>query len=88
MTRRQVTHTGKDKDGDITRLCKPGEYWSPRTKKDAIDDIESNQHSYYVRWWDGRETDVHVVKRSDGSKYLRTDRDTTPKNNLDDLPNC
>ena len=39
MADRQITASGKDKDGDITKLCKAGEAWSPRQKADAIRDI-------------------------------------------------
>jgi len=87
MTRRRVTHTGKDRDGDITSLCSHGQFWSPRAKRDAIYDIESGAHSYYVLWSDGKETEIRVVNGRTG-KYLRTDRDSTERNNLDDLPNC
>lgn len=87
MADRQVTHSGKDGDGDITKLCKPGEYWSPRMKSDAINDIESKTHTYFVRLQGGQRVDIEVVNGSSG-KYLRTDRDKTTKNNLDDLPDC
>ncbi len=88
MARRQVTKTGKDSDGDITALCNPSEYWSPRAKADAISDIESNEHSYYVIASGLREVDVHVVDDPSKGKYLRTDSDGTSRNNLDDLPDC
>ncbi len=48
MALRRVTATGKDRDGDITKLCNGGMSWSPRSKASAIDDIESKLHSYYV----------------------------------------
>lgn len=87
MERRQVTHTTKDQDGDIIALCNPGMFWSPVSKSQAIRDIESNTHSYYVK--SGiKEVYIHVVKKGDGSKYLRTDPDSTDKNNLDELPDC
>jgi hypothetical protein len=86
MGDRAVRKTGKNDQGDITSLCDDGSYWSPRYKADAIRDIESGEHSYYVLWTDGR-TDIRVVDGSTG-KYLRTDRDSTSRNNLDDLPNC
>jgi len=86
MADRRVTHTRKDKDGDITALCKPGEFWSPRSKADAIRDIEGNIHTYHVQWPEKR-TEIRVVNGPTG-KYLRTDRDNTTKNNLDDLPDC
>ena len=87
MADREVKRSGKDRDGDITRLCNSGESWSPRMKRDAINDIESNTHSYFVRWNGGDRTEIRVVNGPSG-KYLRTDRDSTSKNNLDDLPDC
>jgi len=86
MSNRAVSRTGKDRDGDITKLCKPGEFWSPRFKNDAIRDIERGLHQYYVQWPEKR-TPISVVDGSTG-KYLRTDRDDTTRNNLDDLPDC
>jgi hypothetical protein len=87
MADRAVTHTGKDDEGDITALCNPGQLWSPRPKSGAISDIELRIHSYYVPWPDGKRTPIHVADGPTG-KYLRTDRDNTPRNNLDDLPDC
>ena len=86
MARRRVTATRKNKEGDILALCKSGESWSPRSKADAIKDIEGSVHSYYVAWPE-KETEIRVVQGSTG-KYLRTDRDATTRNNLDDLPDC
>lgn len=86
MAQRPVTQTKKDRDGDILALCNPNEMWSPRSKADAIYDIENNIHSYHVSWPDGA-TQIRVVNGSTG-KYLRTDRDNTTRNNLDDLPDC
>jgi hypothetical protein len=88
MSDRRVTCTGKDPNGDITSLGNPGEWWSPRSKQDAIRDIETAAHTYYVIWPPGQtRTEVYVVPAATG-KYLRTDRDSTPRNNLDDLPTC
>jgi len=86
MARREVTHSGKDSDGDITALCNPRADWSSRLKGGAIDDIENNIHQYFVIVLD-QEVDVRVVDGSTG-KYLRTDPDSTTTNNLDDLPDC
>ncbi|MCF6323870.1 MAG: DUF3892 domain-containing protein [Gammaproteobacteria bacterium] len=86
MSDRAVRNTGKDRDGDITKLCDPGQAWSPRSKTDAIRDIESGIHTYHVPWKSGR-TEIHVANGRSG-KYLRTDRDSTSKNNLGDLPDC
>lgn len=87
MARRAVTQTGKDSQGDITKLCNPGEAWSPVLKADAIEQIDNKEHEYYVPWSDGIETDIRVVEGENG-KYLRTDKDDTTRNNLDDLPDC
>lgn len=87
MADRDVKQTRKDKDGDITALCNPGYSWSPRSKRDAIHDIENRIHRYFVPWADGQRTEIKVVKGPTG-KYLRTDRDSTSRNNLDDLPDC
>lgn len=85
MADREVTQTRKDK-GEITALCNPGAGWTPRSKEDAIQDIESKTHAYHVRWTEKR-TEIRVVQGSTG-KYLRTDRDNTTRNNLLDLPDC
>ncbi len=86
MADRPVRKTRKDADGDILALCNDGSNWSPRLKADAIQDIESGTHTYHVPWNDGR-TEIRVVNGPTG-KYLRTDRDKTTRNNLDDLPDC
>lgn len=86
MADRAVRKTKKDDDGDILALCDDGEYWSPRRKADAINDIETETHTYHVPWKSGR-TEIRVVNGPTG-KYLRTDRDDTSTNNLDDLPDC
>jgi hypothetical protein len=82
-----VSATLKDRDGDILALCHAGQTWSPRRKADAIRDIETRTHSYFVLWPGGRRTDIHVVDGR-GGKYLRTDRDATTRNNLDERPDC
>lgn len=87
MADHQVTKTRKDQEGDILALCNDAAFWSPRAKQDAISDIESGLHRYFVRWPDGNDTDIHVVQGPTG-KYLRTDRDDTSRNNLDELPDC
>jgi hypothetical protein len=84
---RQVNLIRKDRHGNITALCNPDEKWSPREKEDAIRDIEDKIHTYYVQWPEGYRTDIGVIKGPTG-KYLHTDKDNTPRNNLDDLPVC
>lgn len=87
MAKRYVTATGKNTQGDITKLCNSGLTWSPRSKADAISDIDGGIHEYWVNWSNAPETKIRVVQGATG-KYLRTDRDTTSRNNLDDLPDC
>lgn len=86
MAERHVTRSRKDADGDITALCNPGHYWSPRAKAGVIQDIETGFHRYYVTGTSGR-VYVHVVTGPNG-KYLRTAPDPLSSNNLDDLPDC
>ncbi len=86
MSDRAVRQTRKDSDGDIVALGDSGQFWSPRMKADAINDIKTGAHTYYVPWKSGR-TEIRVVEGQYG-EYLRTDRDNTEVNNLDDLPDC
>jgi hypothetical protein len=86
MADRAVNRTGKNTDGDIVSLCSDGASWSPRRKADAISAIESGTHTYHVPWTSGR-TEIRVVQGPTG-KYLRTDRDSSESNNLDELPDC
>lgn len=81
MAYRRVTHA---RDGIITAIGNPGQFWSPRAKADTIRDIETRMRTYYVQWPEQR-TKTRVVNAAAG-KYLRTDRDNTTRNNLDDLP--
>lgn len=87
MADRHVLATRKNDPGDITALCNRNESWSPRSKKDAILDIESKTHSYYVII-SSRRVNIHVVNDPSKGKYLRTDPDKTTINNLDTLPDC
>lgn len=48
MADRRVRQTGKDSEGDITSLCNTGQTWSPRNKADAVNDIRSRRHTYFV----------------------------------------
>ncbi|MEG3172091.1 DUF3892 domain-containing protein [Sphingomonas sp. ZB1N12] len=87
MAKRCVQATVKNTQGEIAKLRHFGEFWSSRSKADAIADIHAGTHEYWVNWTNAPETKIKVVSGSTG-KYLRTDRDTTTCNNLDDLPGC
>ena len=86
MATRNVHRTGKDINGDITKLCdaeislKP---WGSRDKDGAINDIENGVHEYYSNG----ETLIHVVKEN-GVKHLRTVHNDDESDNLDNLPDC
>lgn len=84
MTDRRVTRTGKDRDGDITKLCGS---WGSVAKQDAIRQIEGRIYKYFVQDNLGRRADVIVVDGPTG-KYLRTDPNSSCSDNLDNLPNC
>ncbi|MBH0098018.1 DUF3892 domain-containing protein [Salinibacterium sp. NSLL150] len=86
MSVRPVRQSRKDNYGNITALGDEGAVWSPRSSADVIFDIERGTHSYYVPWESGH-TPIRVVP-GQGGKYLRTDRDATARNNLDELPDC
>lgn len=79
---RRITHVRRDRWGVTTNVAWPG-VWEA-TVSQAISDIESRRVAYYVQWPEKR-TEVRVVNGATG-KYLRTDRDSTTRNNLDDLP--
>ena len=83
MATRNVYRTKKDEEGDILALCNTGEWWSPRSKADAISDIDNGDHSYYSN---GRAR-ITVVEGSSG-KYLRTGPNSSTSDNLDELPDC
>ena len=84
MADRRVTATGKNPDGDITKLCGS---WGNVMKGQVILQIEAGIHKYYVQQPGTSRVDVHVVNGPTG-KYLRTDPDPASKNNLDNLPDC
>ena len=81
---RKVTQTGKDGDGDITKLCGS---WGNASKANAISDIDHKRITYFVQQPGCGRSGIHVVNGATG-KYLRSDPDTTSDNNLDNLPDC
>jgi hypothetical protein len=58
-------------------------------KATAMANIEAGLEQYYT-YADGQRANVEVVQRCSrcAAKYLRTDRDTTIKDNLLALPDC
>ncbi len=86
MADRRVTASGKDRDGDITKLCNHSS-WGSVLKASAIQHIETGMYRYYVQQPGTARVDVHVVNGPTG-KYLRSDPDPNSINNLDNLPDC
>ncbi len=87
MADREVTATEKDSNNIIKALCNAAVFPQPISKAQAIADIDSGIHRYFVEWPDGVKTWIRTVPGSSG-KYLRTDKDNTTSNNLLDLPDC
>ena len=87
MADRQITQSGKNHTGDITSLCNRREDWSPRLKSSAINDIESEQHRYYILL-NGERVDIHVIDHPRHGKYLHTDPEGNGRNGLHKLPDC
>jgi hypothetical protein len=84
MATREVKRSGKDRDGDITRLCGDGDSWSV-SKAQAIADIESGDIRYKSG---GSVVEVVVDPSVSGGKYLRTRPGGGQANNLDELEDC
>lgn len=84
---RRVYRTGKDSDGDITKLCNSAADWSPRLKASAIADIEAGAIGYFVEDSRGNQAVVKVMTVG-YTKHLTTTPDKSSENNLDNLPDC
>lgn len=78
---RKVTGVERDRNGNIIALCNKGQSWSPRRKKDVLDDIRAGRKSYYVQASPQRSY-IRVI--SGGT--LQTTADATSQNSLDKLP--
>jgi len=87
MAVRQVTASVKDGEGDIISICNKNEFWFSRSKSEAIKDIESGSHSYYVMA-DEKMVKVLVINDPKKGKYLRTEPGKTDVNKLGTLPDC
>jgi hypothetical protein len=79
---RRVTGTKKDRNGNIVALCNTGQAWSPRRKKDVLNDIRTGKKSYYVQQVAPR---AYVHATGDN---LLTKATAESMNHLDKLPTC
>jgi hypothetical protein len=88
---RVVTQSRKGPDGGITALCNPTEYWSPRSKEDAVNDIDSGNVAYTINV-PGREgVDIRVADDATGKRLITNS--TAPAgadatHDLSALPGC
>ncbi|GIX15880.1 MAG: hypothetical protein KatS3mg119_0066 [Rhodothalassiaceae bacterium] len=83
---RRVTCANHDRYGDITHIGNPHD-WGIVTKDEAIYHIENDIYRCYVQAPGTSPTYIEVVNGPTG-KYLRTEPDGDPRNNLDNLPEC
>lgn len=93
MARYRVTRTGKESTSQggqhrhIATLCLDNGQSVPKAK--AMAEITAGINSYYTEAA-GQVATVEVVARCSGcyAPYLRTDRDSTTRDNLLSLPDC
>jgi fructose-1,6-bisphosphatase len=89
-----ITHKHED-SGRITHLKvqanrneKPDGQSFEWKREDVIDSIESKTNQKHFQTWYSNKVGAKVeVVKVNGNKYLRTDRNETPKDNLENLPN-
>jgi hypothetical protein len=80
---RKVTGAKRDRNGNIIALCNTGQSWSPRRKKDVLEDIKAGRTSYYVH-----EMPQRSYVRALSGDTLQTTADATSKNSLEKLPSA
>ena len=80
----RITHIRRDSDTNKISKVKCDNFFD-FSVANVISNIENNIFQYYVQQLTPP-ADVHVVKESDGTKYIRTDKDCVPENNLENLP--
>jgi hypothetical protein len=85
-TDKESTSAG-DYHRHIAALCLEGGRRVPKLQ--AIRNIRTGAESYYT-YADGQRAEVEVANRCSQcySEYLRTNKDTSTKNNLLSLPDC
>jgi len=84
MANREVRAVLLDEVGHVSALGNDKSPWKQVSREEAILDIETGRHKYFVQWPE-RRTVVLAVYGPHG-KYLRTDRDFAPANDLASLP--
>ena len=88
MSRRIVNCINKtDRQDPWERIRRIGGDWGRREQQDAVRDIKTGLHTYYVVRG-GREVAIVVAKSRFGNEYLKTEADGENSNNLLELPEC
>ncbi|UUF14292.1 MULTISPECIES: DUF3892 domain-containing protein [Flavobacterium] len=72
---------------NIGGLNPDGTKWK-LTLAEAIQGIENKKWLFYVNNVYGQRVNVIIATTANGNKYLKTEADTTEKNNLLELPEC
>ena len=85
MADREVTAVRRDPAGRTTGLANPDSSWWLVGATEAAGQIDAGLHRYYTRQGASRAW-IHVVHAEGRGPYLRTARDQTTRDNLDDLP--
>lgn len=83
MSDYEVNRAGRDRDGDITKLCGP---WGSASSTDVMQLIQLGNR-FYVPLTNGSRARIEIVQ-GQYRPYLRTNWDGTTRNNLDDLDPC
>lgn len=83
MAERRVEGIRKDDNGNIDAICGS---WGLSSVPDAVREIESGTHSYYVEEA-GVRTPVEVASGDEGER-LRTIEDPASDNHLQNLAGC
>jgi hypothetical protein len=84
MANREVRAVRLDEFGNVSALGNEESPWKRVSSEEAILDIETGRHKYFVQWPERRTVVMAVYGRH--GKYLRTDRDFGPTNDLTALP--
>jgi hypothetical protein len=89
-----ITAKREDFYGRITHLMvhrnqngQPSSDYRIETKDQVVNSIESIFKKEYYTWYSNRPGAKVEVISVNGNKFLRTDRNQTSKDNLDNLPN-
>ena len=90
MTAYHVTCINKHPTHDDRhhRIQAIGGTWGKHSENDAIYNIEHRLHSYYTTGGGQTANVIVTTHYPSGKKYLKTDADSTTKDNLLSLPEC